>query len=131
MARKTGTNLSARERQIMDIIYQVGQATVSEVCRQMYEPPGYSSVRTFMNILEDKGHLTHKQDGVRYVYRPTRPRRAAGRSALRHMLETFYGGSVENVVAALLDVTGSKLTKQDFDRLAKMIEEAKRQESSS
>ena len=131
MPRKIDTKLSARERQIMDVIYQAGQATVTEVRQQMHEPPGYSSVRTFMNILEDKGHLTHKQDGRRYVYRPTRPRRAAGRSVLRHVLETFYGGSVESVVAALLDVTGSKLTEQDLDRLAEMIEEAKQQESSS
>ena len=119
--------LSRREREIMEVIYRRGQATVTEVIDGMADPPGYSAVRALMNILEKKGHLKHKKAGARYVYLPTRPRRRAGKEALRRLADTFYGGSVSDTVAALLDVSRDELTPGEMDRLAQLIEEARKE----
>jgi len=119
--------LSRREREIMEVIYRRGQATVAEVIEGMADPPGYSAVRALMNILEEKGHLSHKKAGARYVYLPTRPRRSAGREALRRLADTFFGGSVPDTVAALLDLSRDELTPEEMDRLAEMIEEARKE----
>lgn len=120
--------LSRRERQIMDVIYRLGRATAAEVLDRLPDPPGYSAVRALLRILEEKGHLRHEQDGQRYVYLPTVPRDAAKESALKHLLRTFFDGSTEDAVAALLDLKGDDLSAKELDRLARMIENARQQE---
>ena len=99
-ARRALTNLSRRERQIMDVIYREGQATATEVLSAMPDPPSYSAVRAMLRVLENKGHLRHVHDGTRYVYRPTLARDRAGKPALENVLETFFDGSTEKAVAA-------------------------------
>ncbi len=111
----------------MDAVYRLGQSTVAEVLDELPDPPSYSSVRALMNILEQKGHLTHRSDGPRYVYRPTRPRHAAARSALRRMLDTFYDGSVERAVAALLNANQSDLSDDELKRLGELIDRARKE----
>jgi predicted transcriptional regulator len=111
----------------MDIIYRMGQASAAEVLAQMADPPTYSAVRALLRVLEEKGHLTHKQDGPRYIFVPKRPRQQAARSALRRVLNTFFGGSPEKAVAALLDVSDAQLSQEELDRLAEMIEKARKE----
>jgi predicted transcriptional regulator len=120
-------NLSRRERQIMDIVYRLGRASAAEVSAELPKAPSYSSVRTFLSILERKGHLKHVEEGGRYIYTPTQTRRRVGRAALRRALDTFYGGSLEQAVAALLDVSKSRLSPEVIDRLARLIEEARQE----
>ncbi len=120
-------NLSRRERQIMDIIYQRGQATAAEVLANLPDPPSYSAVRAILKILEDKGHLRHKQQGPRYVFLPTVSREKAKRSAVQHLLQTFFDGSAESAVATLLDVSRSDLSNADLDRLNSLISQAKKE----
>ena len=110
----------------MDVVYARGQASVADVLADIPDPPSYSSVRALMRILEEKGHLRHRKEGVKYIYLPTRPRRAAARSALRNLLRTFFDGSTEKAVAALLDVSDNNFTDQQLDRLRAMIEQASR-----
>src|SRR5687767_7150855 len=117
--------LSRRERQIMDVLYQKTKATAAEVQEGLPDPPSYSAVRALLRILEDKGHVRHEQDGPRYVFIPRMPRDRARRSAVRHLMETFFEGSPEQAVAALLDVSSSKLSQEELDRLAKLIENAR------
>lgn len=117
--------LSRRERQVMDIVYQAGEATVSEVLEALPDPPSYSAVRALLRILEEKGHLAHRQDGPRYVYHPTVPREEASQSALERLLATFFGGSVERTVATLLDLEAEKLSDEELDRLAELVSAAK------
>jgi predicted transcriptional regulator len=119
--------LSRRERQIMDVIYRLGRATAAEVRAQLPAPPGYSAVRALLRVLEEKGHLRHEADGPRYVFLPTISRERARRSALRQLLATFYDDSPEQVVATLLDVSAARLTDAEFDRLAELIDEARRE----
>jgi BlaI family transcriptional regulator, penicillinase repressor len=119
-------DLSRRERQILDILYQRGQATAAEVQNALPEPPSYSAVRALLRILEDKGHVRHQQDGPRYVYVPTIARENAKRSALRHVLRTFFDGSAEQAISALLDESSTKLSTAELDRLARLIEDARR-----
>ena len=125
MAKQPHEKLSRRERQIMDILYQRGQASAAEVLEDLPEPPSYSAVRAMLRILEEKGHLKHKQQGARYIYLPTVPRDRARRSALQRVLQTFFDGSTEQAVATLLDLPASKLSDEDLDRLASLIDEAK------
>lgn len=120
--------LSRRERQIMDIIHRGAQVTAAEVRSRLPDPPSYSSVRTLLRVLEDKGHVRHKKDGQRYVYYPRESRERARRSAFRRLLRTFCGDSVEEAVAALLDMEEANLTQAELDRLAQMIEEARKKE---
>ncbi len=120
-------NLSRRERQIMDIIYQFGQATAAEVLENLPDPPSYSAVRAMLKILEDKGHLRHKQQGPRYVFLPKVSREKAKRSAVQHLLQTFFDGSAESAVATLLDVSRSDLSNADLDRLNSLISQAKKE----
>jgi len=120
--------LSRRERQIMDIIYARGTATVNEVLADLPDPPGYSSVRALMRILESKGHLRHEEDGPRYVFYPTISPEDARKSAVRHLLDTFFDGSPEKAMAAILDVTDDSLTEEDFQRLGRLIEQARGEE---
>lgn len=120
--------LSRRERQIMDVIYRKGRATVQEVLDALEDPPSYSSIRAIMRLLEEKGRLRHVSEGPRYVYLPTRPKETARKSALKHLLTTFFDDSVETAVAALLDVKARQLNDDDLDRLQRLIEEARQRD---
>lgn len=112
----------------MDIIYAHGQATATDVLADLPDPPSRASVRTLLRILEDKGHLAHSKRGREFVYRPTRPRDSAGRSALRRVLSTFFDDSLEKAVAAHLSESGARLTPEELDRLAKLIREARKED---
>jgi predicted transcriptional regulator len=127
MSDKAHEHLSRRERQIMDIIYQRGRATAQEVMESLPDPPSYSAVRAMLRLLEEKGLLRHQQDGPRYIFLPTLAREKARKSALKQMLKTFFGDSTEQAVAALLDLSRSKLSKDELDRLSQMIEEARKE----
>jgi len=127
MTKQTHSNLSRRERQIMDIIYKRAQATAMEVMENLPAAPGYSAVRAMLRLLEEKGYLKHQQDGLRYVYLPTLSREKARQSALKQMLQTFFDDSTEDAVATLLHVSKSKLSKTDLDRLSKLIDEARKE----
>jgi predicted transcriptional regulator len=118
-------NLSRRERQIMDIIYEMSEATAAQVLERLPNPPSYSAVRALLRVLEEKGHLLHKQDGPRYVFLPTLPREQARRNALRHVLDTFFDGSTEEVVAALLNLSEEEMSQEDYKRLSELIESAR------
>src|SRR5688500_11412083 len=126
MTRQTHSDLSRRERQIVDILYAQGRATAAEVQSALPDPPSYSAVRAMLRILEEKGHVKHEQDGPRYVYVPTVARDNAKRSALRHMLQTFFDGSAEQAISALLDDSSTHLSDRELDRLARMIDQARR-----
>ena len=115
-------NLSRRERQIMDVVYRLGEASAAEIQENLPSPPSYSAVRAQLVILEEKGALTHTKKSRRYIYRPTVAPHRAKRSALRRLLSTFYGGSAENLVASLLDPEDSKLPAKEIDRIRKMVE---------
>ena len=126
MAKDTNAKLSRREREIMDVIYRAGRATAAEVLEQLTDPPSYSAVRALLRVLEDKGHLRHEEEGPRYVFVPTVPRERARQSALRQMLHTFFDGSTEQAVAALLDMK-SKLSDAELDRLSRLIADARKE----
>jgi predicted transcriptional regulator len=129
MAKKlASSDLSRRERQVLDVLYRVGRATAAEVQKTMTDPPSYSAVRTFLRILEDKKLVRHEQDGARYVYVPTIKRERASRSALRHVLNTFFAGSVTQAISALLDEDSKHLSEQDCQRLSVMIEQSRRED---
>jgi len=119
-------SLSRREREMMDIIFREGTATATEVMERMADPPSYSAVRATLRVLEQKGLLRHEDDGTRYVYRPTINRDKAKRTALDHLLTTFFDGSAANVVATLLE-REDKLTPADLDRIEKLIDEARKE----
>jgi predicted transcriptional regulator len=123
----TESGLSRREREIMDILYRRRKATAAEVLSEMKQAPSYSAVRAMLRILEDKGHLRHENDGLKYVFIPVINQDKAKRSAVKHVLETFFRDSPEQVVAALLDVSAKRLTREDLDRMAEMIERAKKE----
>ena len=124
--RKDGhRNLSRRERQIMDILYQRGRASASEIHRAIPDPPSYSAVRAKLRVLEEKGHVRHEEESLHYVYLPTLARDTARRSAVRHLLSTFFEGSVEQAVAAMLDLSAAKLSESELVRISKLIEEAR------
>ena len=126
--RKDGhRNLSRRERQMMDILYQRGRATAAEIHQALPEPPSYSAVRAKLRVLEEKGHVRHEEEALRYVYLPTVARDTARRSALRHMVSTFFAGSVEETVAALLDISSADLSPTDLDRISSLIEQARKE----
>jgi len=119
--------LSRRERQIMDVVYETGSATVQEVLDRLDDPPGYSAVRAMMRILEEKGALKHRQNGPRYVYLPTTPREEARRSALNHLVSTFFDGSMTDTVATLLDIRDGELSEEEFQHLQQLIDRAKKE----
>lgn len=121
------SQLSRRERQIMDIIYARGEASVADVHGAMEDRPSYSAVRALMRILEDKGHLRHRAEGARYIYMPTRGRREASRSAMRRVLSTFFSGSADEALAALLEASPSGPTGEELDRMARLIEQARKE----
>jgi BlaI family transcriptional regulator, penicillinase repressor len=123
------TGLTRRERQIMDILFRRGRATAAEVLAELPGNPSYSTVRTQLRVLEEKGHARHEVDGVRYVYIPAVARVTARKSALRHVVDTFFDGSTEKVVAALLGGEATRLSSEEIDRLAALIARAKKERS--
>ena len=124
---KAERNLSRRERQIMDIVYEMKEVSALQVLERLPAPPGYSAVRALLRVLEQKGHLAHRQDGPRYIYAPLLPREKARRSALSHLKQTFFDGSTEDVVAALLDISEDSLSEDDYRRLTGLIEKARKE----
>ena len=125
MTKSSPTALSRRERQIMDILYRQGRATAGEVMDALSGNPTYSTVRTQLRVLEEKGHVRHEEHGLRYVYSPAVARRAARKSALRHLVETFFDGSAENAVAALLGGEGAKLSDEELERIAGLVDKSR------
>src|SRR5260370_24485991 len=121
MKKPKPNTFSRRERQIMDVLYKLERATVAEVLSKITGKPNYSTVRAQLRVLEDKGHVRHEEHGLRYVYVPTVPRDIARRSALRHLVETFFDGSAEKVVAALLGGGVSRISQEELDRLSRLI----------
>lgn len=129
MTHTLHTTLSRRERQIMDILFRLGRATAAEVMAELPSDPSYSTVRTQLRVLEQKGHVRHLEDGVRFVYLPVVARHAARKSALRHVINTFFDGSPEKAVAALLGGDAAKLSDEELDRIADLIAKARKDEA--
>jgi predicted transcriptional regulator len=123
----THASLSRRERQIMDILYRRGKATAAEVMEELPGDPSYSTVRTQLRVLESKGHAKHEEEGLRYVYSAAVPRHAARRSALRHLVDTFFDGSAEKAVTALLGADGARLSDDELDRIAAAVDKARKE----
>src|SRR5687767_2580751 len=119
--------LTRRERQIMDILYRRGRATAGEVTQDLSGHPNSSTVRTQLRVLESKGHVRHEEEGLRYVYMPALPRRTARKSALRNLVDTFFDGSAEQVVAAVLGGEGARLSEEELDRIGELIDKAKKE----
>jgi predicted transcriptional regulator len=122
---KNDKSLSRRERQIMDIVYEMKEVSALQVMERLPSPPSYSAVRALLKVLEQKGHLFHRQDGPRYVFTPRLPKDKARKSALSHLMRTFFDGSTESVVAALLDLSEDNLSEEDYRRLTELIEKAR------
>ena len=129
MTKSLHTVLSRRERQIMDLLYERGRATAAEIMKALPGEPSDSTVRTQLRVLESKGHVRHEESGQKYVYLPVVPRRVVSKSALKHVMNTFFDGSAEKVVAALLGPDGHKLTDEELDRIADLIEKARPEEA--
>jgi predicted transcriptional regulator len=127
MSKKMKHELSRRERQIVDILYQKGSATVSEVLEALPDPPSYSAVRALLRVLEIKGHVKHRHQGPRYVFSPVVSREKAKLSALEHLLETFFNGSTEQAVASLINVSKDRLSEEELERLSRIIHDVKKE----
>ena len=125
MTQKLQTTLSRRERLIMDILYRLGRATGADVMAALPGDPSYSTVRTQLRVLEKKGHVRHEEHGAKFIYLPAVPRRAARKSALRHLVDTFFDGSVEQVVGALLGGEGARVTEDELERIAAQVARAR------
>lgn|SRR5574340_892535 len=128
MKNPSHQSLSRRERQIMDVLYRRGRATASEIHEALPDRPSYSAVRAKLRVLEEKGHIRHEEQALRYVYLPLVSRDRARQSALRHLLETFFDNSAEQAMTALLDLKSSCLDREKLDRLSELIEKAKQEE---
>jgi predicted transcriptional regulator len=126
--KKSITQVSRRERQILDILYQLGDGSVSDVRKALPDPPSYSSVRALLGVLEDKGYVRHKKQGRVYIYTPRVGRAEASRTMLNHVVKTFFDGSVEQVVATLMNMSNASLTEEEFDRLARLIDKKRKPE---
>jgi predicted transcriptional regulator len=129
MAKAKQAGLARRERQIMDILYRRGPATVGEVMADLSGSPSYSTVRTQLRVLEEKGHVRHEEQGLRYVYEPAVPRGEARKSALRHLIDTFFDGSAEQTMAALLGGERKRLSDAELRRIADLIARARKEGS--
>jgi predicted transcriptional regulator len=127
MSKRGAERLTRRERQIMDILHRRGRASAHDVLEDLADPPSYSAVRALLRLLEERGHVKHVQDGLRYIYSPVGTRGDARRSALAHVVQTFFAGSVEQAVAALVESPRSKLSREELDRLAALIDRAKKE----
>jgi BlaI family transcriptional regulator, penicillinase repressor len=130
MPKDKHVTLSRRERQMMDVLYARGRATAAEILEALPDPPTYSAVRAKLRVLEEKGHIRHEEEALRYVYLPTVPRDTARRSALRRIVSTFFDGSVEQAVAALLDLSAAELQPSELDRISQRIAQAKKESQS-
>ena len=119
--------LSRRERQIMDVLYKRGRASAAEIHQSLPDPPSYSAVRAKLRVLEEKGHVKHEDEALRYIYMPTVAPERARRSALRHMVDTFFSGSVEQVVAALIDRSAVDVSDEELERMSAMIKKARQE----
>lgn len=128
--RELHADLSRRERQIMDVVFRRGLATAAEITADLPDPPTSTAVRTMLRILEDKGYLTHEQEGVRFVYRATLDREKARESVITHVIKTFFNGSAEQAMATLIDRSGSDLTDDELARLAGLIDKARKRQGS-
>ncbi len=126
MPKPNHSSLTRRERQIMDILYRRGRAAAGEVMEDLPGEPSYSTVRTQLRVLEDKGHVRHEEEGLRYVYTPIVPRHVVRQSALKHVVDTFFEGSTHKVVAALLGGEGSRVSQDELDRIAELVERARK-----
>ena len=124
---KTPQNLARRERQILELIYELGEVSVSDVLARLPDPPGYSAVRTIINLLESKGFLRHRREGTKYIYRPVPSREVVRHSAVAHLFKTFFRGSPSDAVAAILDVSSADLTDSELARLEQLVEKAKQE----
>jgi BlaI family transcriptional regulator, penicillinase repressor len=127
MAKTTQLNFTRRERQIMDILYRRGRATAAEVMADLSGKPSYSTVRAQLRVLEEKGHLRHEEIGLRYVFTPIVPRHEVRQSALRHLVETFFEGSTQKVVSALLGLEGGRITQEELDQIAELVKRARKE----
>jgi BlaI family penicillinase repressor len=127
MVRGPHATLTKRERQIMDALYRLGRATAGEVMEAVPGAPSYSTIRTQLRVLEAKGHVRHEEQGLRYVYAPTVPRHSARKSALKHLVDTFFDGSSAKVVAALLGGEASRITDADLDRITELVKNARKE----
>jgi BlaI family transcriptional regulator, penicillinase repressor len=127
MSRTPAHTLSRRERQIMDIVYAQGEISAAGVHAALPDAPSYSAVRALLAILVEKGHLKHRSEQGRYIYVPTRRRAQVGRSALRRVLDTFFEGSLEKAVAALLNGADANLTEEELQRLSQLIQQARKE----
>jgi predicted transcriptional regulator len=125
MKEQTHSELGRRERQIMDVIYRLGTASVGDVRKALPDPPTYSAVRGMLRLLEDKGYVTHQADGLRYLYKPTISANAARKSAIHHLVHTFFGGSTSDAVAGLIELSDAKLSRADIARLTEIVRRAK------
>ena len=127
-SKRTPALLTKRERQIMDVLYRLGRATAADIMERLDGAPGYSTVRTQLRVLERKGHVRHQEEGLRYVYLPTVPRHSARRSALKHLVDTFFEGSTTKVVAALLGGEASRVSDQELARIEDLVKDARIEE---
>lgn len=127
--RPVHLTLTKRERQIMDVLYRLGRATAGEIQEGLPGAPSYSTVRTQLRVLESKGHVRHDEHGLRYVYSPTVPRHAARKSALKHLVDTFFDGSSAKVVAALLGGEAARLSDEELERIAELVNDARSESS--
>jgi predicted transcriptional regulator len=128
MSARAHSVLSKRERQIMDVLYRLGRATAADIRQALSGAPNDSTVRTQLRVLEEKGHVRHEESGLRYVYLPTVPRHAARRSALKHLVDTFFDGSPAGVVTTLLGAEAARLSDDELDRIAELIASARKQQ---
>jgi len=126
MKKPPYSSLSRREREIMDIVYELGEAAVSDIVPRMSDEPSYNSIRVTLGILTKKGHLKHYTDGRRYIYAPTVPREKASRSAAGNLVKTFFGGSPSRAILTMLDMSSSRLTESELEEIARMIEKEKK-----
>jgi predicted transcriptional regulator len=126
MAGPADHQLSRRERQIMEVLYQCHRASVAQILASLPDPPSYSAVRALLRILEEKGHVRHQEKDLRYVYVPTAPRERVRRTALRRMVETLFDGSAAQVVATLLDPSAARVSNDELDRMARLIAKARK-----
>src|SRR5579871_1453090 len=130
MPRMIGSGLSRREREIMEILHRVGKATATEVMEAMPDPPTYSAVRSILRVLQEKGHIRHEEEGKRYLYLPVEAQNTAARSALRSVLQNFFGGSLESAVKTFLSDTDVSMSQEELARMAEVIEQARKSERS-
>jgi predicted transcriptional regulator len=124
---KNFQNLGRRERQILDVVFRLGEASVGDVLEHLPDPPAYDSVRTMIRLLERKGYLRHRREGTKYIYRPIQSHESASRSALSHLMKTFFQGSAAETVAAIFDVSSDNLSDEELKRLEQLIEQARKE----